>query len=210
MSNGGHSVNINFVTPQSYPSFRIWGMNLDDIVSVSINGASYLLNIATASYDEKVLCGISPGPDGVSFNGGRLFGVNTNQQGNFSYQNIQLNVTNIMNFGVHFQSGLGCGFAGVSVGCPLPSGLSSELSSDNQIEINPNPMVQTAVFQAPKPLRNARFSVYNTYGQLVYEEADVSRQLVNFYRETLPSGAYFLVIYDNDLPIARAKFLIAN
>lgn len=40
LSGNDKSVTVTFVNPQSDPSFRVWGMNSDDIVSVKVNGVS--------------------------------------------------------------------------------------------------------------------------------------------------------------------------
>ena len=52
MAGSGGSITVNFVTPQSYPTFRVWGMNDDDSAYVTVNGASYPLTVASASYDQ--------------------------------------------------------------------------------------------------------------------------------------------------------------
>jgi hypothetical protein len=115
LSENADSVTVTFVNLMSNPSFRVWGMNDDDSAIVSVNGDSYPLNLTSASYDTKVVCGLSPGPDGVGFSEGKLVGVNSNTLGNFSYQNVQLFVTNVTSITVTGISGAGWGFAGVCV-----------------------------------------------------------------------------------------------
>src|SRR5438309_227386 len=39
----GATMIMTFTTPQSSPSFRIWGMNDDDSASVMVNGSAYPL-----------------------------------------------------------------------------------------------------------------------------------------------------------------------
>ncbi len=113
------SVTVTFSTPQNYPKFRVWGMNTDDIASVMVNGVSYPLNTTSAVYDPKVVCGISPGPDGVLFSNGNLVGANSNVAGNYSYNDIQLRTTNVTSFKVTGLAGAGWGFASTVILCPL-------------------------------------------------------------------------------------------
>ena len=122
MSGSADSVVVTFVRAQAYPTFRVWGMNDDDSASIKVNGVYYPLTASSASYDVKVVCGQSPGPDGVKFANGKLSGANTNTQGNYSYQDILLNTTNVNTISVHGIAGAGWGFAGVSIDCPQATG----------------------------------------------------------------------------------------
>ena len=80
LSGNGISILATFVSPQDYPALRVWGMNDDDFASVEVNGVSYPLTLSSGSYAPKVVCGLSPGPDGVVFSGGQITGANTPQQ----------------------------------------------------------------------------------------------------------------------------------
>ena len=136
LSGNDKSVTVTFVNPQSDPSFRVWGMNSDDIVSVKVNGVSYPLTSSSASYDTKVVCGTSPGTDGVVFSGGNLVGPNIN--GNYSYQNIQLYTTNVTSITITSTAGNGWGFAGITVNSGTPSAPTSLSSTagDRQAQIS--------------------------------------------------------------------------
>jgi hypothetical protein len=105
---------ITFATAQNNPSIRVWGMNSDDVASVSVNGSAYTLNSGTASYNPKVVCGISPGPNGVTFSGGNLTGANSQVDGNWSYQDVIINASNVTTITINSLSGLGWGFVGAS------------------------------------------------------------------------------------------------
>ena len=93
-------------------------MNYDDMASIKVNGIDFPLNLSSASYDTKVVCGISPGPDGIIFKEGILVGADNTTGGNYSYQNVQLNTTNVSSITITGISGAGWGFVGVSVNCP--------------------------------------------------------------------------------------------
>jgi hypothetical protein len=89
LSGNGMWITATFTEPVDQPSFRVWGMNDDDIASVSVNDIAYAMNSLTATIGERVLCGLSPDPNGVAFSGGNIAGTNP---ANFSYQDITLNM----------------------------------------------------------------------------------------------------------------------
>ncbi|HLP29348.1 MAG TPA: hypothetical protein VK147_11965 [Candidatus Didemnitutus sp.] len=119
ISGKGKSITFTFVEPTSYPSLRVWGMNTDDTASIRVNGESYILTASTGSYDKKVLCGTSPGTEGVQFVSGMLVGANSPSLGNYSYQDVQLKVERVSTITLTGLSGSGWGFAGVVVNCPV-------------------------------------------------------------------------------------------
>lgn len=117
IAGNGPSVTVTFSTPQDYPRFRVWGMNTDDVASVMVNNVSYPMNATTATYLPKVVCGISPGPDGIVFTNGNIVGANTPVQGNYSYSDIELTTTGVTSFKVTGLSGAGWGFVSTIVFC---------------------------------------------------------------------------------------------
>ena len=117
LSGSGMSVTVTFAEPQARPSVRVWGMNTDDTASMAVNGTAYSLDASSASLAPKVTCGVSPGPDGVAFVSGMLMGANTPSQGNYSYQDITVEMTGVTSIQLTGLTGAGWGFAGTSVGC---------------------------------------------------------------------------------------------
>ena len=117
LAGSGAGVYAGFVQPQSFPAIRVWGMNDDDTASVMVNGAAYHMDNTSATLYPKVVCGQSPGPDGVLFSNGNLVGANSGVEGNYSYQDILLNVVDVTNVTVMSMSGAGWGFAGVVLDC---------------------------------------------------------------------------------------------
>ena len=121
LAGNGISVTCTFVTPQDHPAIRVWGMNDDDSALVLINTFNYYMDTtATASYAPKVVCGVSPGPDGVVFRNGRIVGANSNMTGNYSYSDVTINTSNVTSIKVTGISGAGWGFAGVVLDCAAP------------------------------------------------------------------------------------------
>lgn len=208
-SGSGNSVTVTFVNPQSYPSFRVWGMNDDDAASVIVNGVSYPLTSSSASYDTKVICGVSPGPDGVLFSGGNLVGANDNSQGNYSYQNVQLNATNVTSFVVTGMSGAGWGFAGVSVNCAVQSSV-NQLSASQQLLIYPNPFNSSATILFDSEVINAELNIYNLQGQIVRSVNNISGNKIEIERGNLERGNYFIRLTQDGKTIATELLGIAD
>jgi hypothetical protein len=127
----GGIITVNFETPETNPSVRVWGMNDDDSAAISVNGSYYPLTSSSASFGRKVVCGLSPGPDGVSFAKGKLVGANSNGEGNYSYQDITILQSDVSTIEITALSGNGWGFAGVSVDCPVVSVPSGDKKSDD-------------------------------------------------------------------------------
>ncbi len=119
MSGSGMSAQVTFVDPQTNPSLRVWGMNTDDTASVQVNGTAYALDTTSASLAPKVVCGMSPGPDGMTFAAGDLTGTNTPGQGNYSYQDVTIVQTGVTSIKIASLTGAGWGLAGASVCAPV-------------------------------------------------------------------------------------------
>jgi hypothetical protein len=117
MSGSGMSAKVTFVSPQSRPSIRVWGMNTDDTATIKVNGNAYSLDATSASLAPKVVCGLSPGPDGMAFVSGMLTGANTPADGNYSYQDVTINQANVTSIEIAGQTGAGWGLAGASAAC---------------------------------------------------------------------------------------------
>ncbi len=120
MSGSGMSATVTFVSPQAQPSIRVWGMNTDDIASIRVNGSAYPLDATTASLSAKVVCGQSPGPDGMTFASGNLTGANTPGGGNYSYQDVTIHQSGVTSIQISGLAGAGWGFAGASAACAGP------------------------------------------------------------------------------------------
>lgn len=210
LSGSGNSVTVTFVNPESYPTFRVWGMNTDDVASVIVNGESYPLTSSTASYDAKVICGISPGPDGVIFLDGNLVGANTPSQGNYSYQNVQVNATNVTTIKVTGISGAGWGFAGISVDCPLIMGINHLYTDSQKALIYPNPFITSSTIQLNQVITNAELNIYNHYGQIIKTKKNISGHEIKIDRDNLPGGVYFIRLTLDNKTTMTEKLLITD
>lgn len=186
VAGNGPSVTVTFSTPQDYPRFRVWGMNTDDTASVMVNDVSYSMNSATATYLPKVVCGLSPGPDGVTFLNGNIAGSNTPFDGNYSYSDIQLTTTGVNSFKVSSISGAGWGFASTLLFCEPLSNTDydwesnvSIYSSNNDVKIEVN-----------QDLLQSKAAVYDLLGRQI-KALTLSTTNSSI---TLDSGVYLIII----------------
>jgi len=162
MSGSGMEVTATFAQPMDFPSFRVWGMNDDDGASVAVNSIAYPLDAQSAHYDPKVVCGLSPGPDGVVFTAGNLVGANTNVAGNYSYQDVVLDAVGVSSITLLGVSGAGWGFAGVSVYC------TTAVPDINLAEQGLFPNPTSGLLQLPSERNgNTAVSIHNAQGLLV-------------------------------------------
>lgn len=209
ISGNGMTCTMNFTTPEDNPTFRVWGMNTDDYATVHVNGIYYPLTATSAAYDAKVVCGISPGPDGVMFSNGQLVGANNNSQGNYSYQDIQIFSNNVSTLTVTGTAGLGWGFAGVSINCPLITGINN-ISNNIQASVFPNPLVGNGTLTLHKNVSGARLEIFNQFGQLVRSTDNISGKNIKLSRNNLPPGFYFLRLSQQHQVVAVSKLIIAD
>lgn len=212
LAGNGNTVTVTFVNPQSYPEFMVWGMNGDDIASVSVNGSAYPLTSSSASYDAKVVCGLSPGPDGIIFSGGNITGADTSGQGNYSYQNVQLNIHNVNSITVTGIAGAGWGFGGVYVGCPaqIGEGINNLSGTLHTLNIFPNPAASSTIIQFNSPVKNASLEFTNVLGEKIKTINDISGIEINIEIENMPAGIYFVQLLQNDQTIRAGRLIIVD
>jgi Secretion system C-terminal sorting domain len=186
MSGNGMSITANFTYPTDQPTFRVWGMNNDDVASVLVNGTAFNLDPTSATIDPKVVCGDSPGPDGVSFSGGNITGSSS---ANYSYQDVHLDATGVTSLTVNSLSGAGWGFAGVLLDCS--TGVSDQRSI--RFILFPNPSIGQVGLQGD--LRgNEEVTFTNELGQVTLQRrahqglVDLSGLAAGVYAVTVRSG----------------------
>lgn len=192
MSGSSMSITTTITTPADVPGIRVWGMNTDDIASVVVNGAAYPLNASAAYFLPKVVCGLSPGPDGVAFVGGNITGANTPVEGNFSYQDVFLNTTSVTSIVVSGLAGAGWGFDGVLLNCATT--VPEQALGPNALFPNPaNERIYLPMYNSGP----VDVSVMNDLGQVVMQERTTDGMIMI---DALPSGAYVAMVrsaFDN-------------
>jgi hypothetical protein len=200
----GDSAIATFVNPQNYPSVRVWGMNDDDSATIDVNGTSYPLTSLTARYSPKVVCGVSPGPDGIIFAAGKIVGANSNSAGNYSYQDVQLLTVNVSTIKITGISGAGWGFAGVLVNCPFKqTGTNRQNDEALQADVYPNPFSANFTIRFNKEVSDKTdLTIFTIDGRKVFEQsfsAGSKEMIINAGQENLPAGFYLLNIQTGNM-----------
>lgn len=195
MSGSGNSITVNFVNAQTNPSIRVWGMNDDDVAEVLVNAEAYPLSSTSASYAPKVICNQtygSPGVEGVLFSGGMLVGANANSLGNYSYQDVTLQVADVNSIMIVGVSGAGWGVAGVTVANDLSS-VQSPLSAKMNVALYPNPTNAMLTISGIEDA-DASAELFNVLGVRVLHQELYSHEPMTINLGQVPQGAYFLTI----------------
>ena len=212
VAGGGPFLTFTFTAPQTNPSIRVWGMNTDDFASIRVNGIPYPLNLGSAYEIPKVVCGISPGPLGVVFNGGNLQGGNTPAQGNYSYSDVVLTVANVNSITLTAIAGAGWGIAGTSINCVVPLPEIDDVpfvpnpSVVKEYAIWPNPTNGLLTFQTPGETQAHFLFLFNSDGKLIAQFRDVEDGTQIDLSE-FPAGIYYLQISDGRGLQIRRKVL---
>jgi hypothetical protein len=79
-----------------------------------------------------------------------------------------------------------------------------------QISITPNPFSLFTTITVNENLKNADLVIYNTLGQEVKSIKNISGQIVEFQRDNLPVGVYFLRLIQENKIIVNQKVIITN
>ncbi|MBS1582260.1 MAG: T9SS type A sorting domain-containing protein [Bacteroidetes bacterium] len=187
MSGNSMYIIATYAMPADHPIIRVWGMNDNDIASVEVDGAAYPLNDASATIGDRVICGEAPGP-GVHFAEGNLTGP---VEGNYSYEDITLNVDGVTSIRVNTLAGLGWGFVGVGVTCV--AGLHDAGAAG--LRIHPNPVTDRLYIQGALP-RDASITLSDATGRILLRTdasartIDLSGRAPGLYTVTLDQGAH--------------------
>lgn len=199
LSGSGDTIKVNFVLPQTNPSFRVWGMNDDDSAEVFVNTNIYPLSTSSASYDTKVICNIlgSPGPNGVVFSSGLLVGSNSNSTGNYSYQNVTLNTPSVASITIVGKSGNGWGFAGVTI-TQQTTNINSFLNKETTIDLIPNPASNELKVSLEKNVTEFKIKIFNLLGELMFYQEYNGNNSATIDITSFQKGSYLIEIKTKD------------
>jgi hypothetical protein len=193
MNGFGDQALITFVNPQDNPSVRVWGMNDDDSAAIDVNGVAYPLTLGTARYTPKIICGLSPGPDGILFANGLIVGANDNSTGNYSYQDVQLLTTGVNTVKVTGISGAGWGFAGAVIHCRVSTeNIAKSKSGESNFTISPNPSTGNVHISFNHFIESGIIQVYNSQGKKIFEDSFIGLEK-NLSFKSVP-GIYFVCV----------------
>jgi hypothetical protein len=185
----GTNMLVTYVEAQEYPAIRVWGMNTDDSASIEVNDVVYPMNEGSAYARPKVVCGLSPGPDGVEFVNDLIVGANTPGEGNFSYSDVVLNSTGVTSIRITYRGGAGWGFAGVLVDCA--AGVAENGSSSGAMFFDP----ATNLLRLSPANGSREVWVINGTGSLVKRVAGV---IDNVDLSDLSPGCYVVTLLQGD------------
>ena len=92
----------------------------------------------------------------------------------------------------------------------ITTGINEPASIDFQLAIYPNPFSAFTTLQTNVSLNNATLMVVDVFGQTVAKINNIYGQSINFNRDNLPSGLYFIQLTQNSQVIATKKIIILN
>ena len=86
----------------------------------------------------------------------------------------------------------------------------AENSNKNFISVYPNPFSLQTNLQASSELKNSTLTIYNSLGQIVREQKNMTGFTSTILRGNLPDGLYFMQLKENNKIIAKEKLLISS
>lgn len=86
----------------------------------------------------------------------------------------------------------------------------SEYSKNKLYSIFPNPFKFSTTIQTKSNLKNASLNIYNSNGQIVRQENNLSGHTIFLSRDALSSGLYFIKLTEENTVIAIEKILITD
>lgn len=85
-----------------------------------------------------------------------------------------------------------------------------ENNLENNIYIFPNPFSMQTTLRTEMPIRNAKLTVYNCFGQTVAQIKNLNGQTILFNRDNLVSGIYFVQLTHDNKIITTKKIIITD
>jgi len=90
------------------------------------------------------------------------------------------------------------------------TGVEEQAGINNYILVYPNPFSTQTTIYSDILIKDATFTVYNSFGQIVKEIKNISGQTVTLYRDNLPSGLYFIRLTKDNKQIETKKIIITD
>ncbi|MFA5772953.1 MAG: T9SS type A sorting domain-containing protein [Thermoplasmata archaeon] len=154
----------------------------------------------------------------LAVNGGNIFSgtgggvyLSTNNGASWTAENSGFTSSNISGLAI---SGANI-YASIYMGGVWRRSLSemvgiNEINIQNTINVFPNPFSSLTNLQTDKFLKDATLTVYNSFGQTVKQIKNISGQTVNFHRDNLPSGLYFIRLTQDNKILSTDKIVITD
>jgi Secretion system C-terminal sorting domain len=90
------------------------------------------------------------------------------------------------------------------------TGILTHNGKQHGISITPNPFSIKTVIQSDIFLHNAVLTIYNCFGQTVNEIQNIQGMTINFNRDNLANGIYFIRLTDDNITLAKDKLIISD
>lgn len=97
----------------------------------------------------------------------------------------------------------------IKLSAPLIADITDEQSTDIDL-IYPNPFSLFTTIQFKTIISNGNLNIYNVNGQLVKVIQNISGRNIIIYRESIPSGIYFVSLIENNKVILSNKLVITD
>ncbi|MBC7861668.1 MAG: T9SS type A sorting domain-containing protein [Bacteroidia bacterium] len=92
----------------------------------------------------------------------------------------------------------------------LTAGIGENEQQINSANIFPNPFSTETTVSASENLSNATLIIYNSLGQQVKQQKNISGQTITLHRDNLPNGIYFLQIIKENKVYSTNKLVITG
>lgn len=92
--------------------------------------------------------------------------------------------------------------------CGNATGIEELTISQNEIQLYPNPFINSTTLQTTKPLQNATLSIYDILGKEVKRIENINGTEIIISREGLKSGMYFFMLNDKKGFIGNGKIIV--
>lgn len=89
--------------------------------------------------------------------------------------------------------------------CHLTLGINTQIFSENNIVLSPNPFKTELHISSSVLLEKAHIIIYNYLGQVVKEIKNIDGNKIVLNRENLSSGIYIIKLFQNDILISTKK-----
>ena len=89
-------------------------------------------------------------------------------------------------------------------------GIGDACCTHRESKVYPNPFTNETTIQLNEPLHSGELMLFNVYGQIVKQEANLSGTVLTLSRSDLPAGVYFLQVVEGTEVIAVDHLVISD
>lgn len=78
------------------------------------------------------------------------------------------------------------------------------------VKVYPNPMKTSTTFQLERSLTNANLTVFNSFGQQVFEQSNINGKTFDMNRNNLSAGIYYYELVEQNVVLSNAKLVVSD